>query len=126
MTTRDEKLNRKAIEYSLAIKDFIEGYHQAEEDIVLTKYDAGHLWKSADGDDLPEYDREVIVLQQSYPLEQGEYSVSFAHRPNPEGWSGRSLTTGNIEHLIPQTYGKGGWNVPDVVYWLDLKFPKRK
>ena len=38
--------------------------------------------KSADGDDLPEIDREVIVLYQPYPLENNEYAVSFAHRPS--------------------------------------------
>lgn len=85
---------------------------------------ANHLWKSADGDDLPEYDRTVIVLRQQYPLKQGEYSVTFAHRPNPKGWDGKSLTTGKDEHFTPKTYGKGGWSVPDVVWWIDLEFPK--
>ena len=83
-------------------------------------------WKPADGDDIPEIDREVIVLTQSYPLEGNEYAVSFAHRPNPNGWDGKSVTTGEIEHYIPKTYGKSGWNIPDVKWWLDLDLPKPK
>ena len=81
-------------------------------------------WKDAQGDDLPEYDREVIVLTQPYPLEGSEFAVSFAHRPNPNGWDGKSLSTGKVEHYTPKTYGKCGWNAPDIVYWLDVELPK--
>lgn len=83
-----------------------------------------NLWKPADGDDLPEIDREVIVLYQPYPCEGNEYAVSFAHRPNPDGWDGKSITTGEIEHYTPKTYDKGGWNIPDVKFWLDCELPK--
>lgn len=83
-----------------------------------------NLWKPADGDDLPEYEREVIVLTQPYPLEDSEFAVSFAHRPNPEGWDGKSITTGKVEHYTPKTYEKGGWNIPDIKYWLDVELPK--
>ena len=79
-----------------------------------------HLWKPADGDDLPEYDREVIVLTQPYPLEGSEFAVSFAHRPDPKGWDGKSITTGEVEHYTPKTYNKGGWNIPNVKWWLDV------
>ena len=83
------------------------------------------LWKPADGNDLPEYEREVIALYQPGPLklEKTEYCVSFAHRPNPKGWDGKSILTGMVEHYTPKTYGKGGWNIPDVKWWLDLDFP---
>lgn len=82
-------------------------------------------WKPADGNDLPEYEREVIVLYQpsNLELEKTEYCVSFAHRPNPKGWDGKSMLTGKIENYTPKTYGKGGWNIPDVKWWLDLDFP---
>ena len=83
-----------------------------------------NLWKPADGDNLPIFDREVIVFTQPYPLEGNEYAVSFAHRPNPNGWDGKSVTTGKVEHYTPKTYGKGGWNIPNIVYWLDIEFPK--
>ncbi len=73
-------------------------------------------WKDAQGDDLPEIDREVIALQGR--------KVVFAHRPNPEGWDGKSLDSGKVEHFEPQTYDKGGWNMPDVTYWLDAPLPE--
>jgi hypothetical protein len=88
------------------------------------KWQKEHLWKPADGDDLPEIDREVIVFTQHYPLEGNDYAVSFAHRPNPDGWNGKSLTSGKVEHYTPKTYDKGGWNIPDAKYWLDVELPK--
>ena len=88
------------------------------------KWQKENLWKSADGDDLPEYDREVIVLTQPYPLEGSEFAVSFAHRPDPKGWDGKSITTGKVEHYTPKTYDKGGWNISNVKYWLDVYLPK--
>jgi len=81
------------------------------------KWQKTNLWKPADSDDLPEIDREVIAI-----LDNGK--VVFAHRPNPNGWDGKSVTTGKVEHYIPKTYDKGGWNIPDVKYWLDVKLPK--
>ncbi len=75
-----------------------------------------NLWKDAQGDDLPEIDREVIALQGR--------KVVFAHRPNPEGWDGKSLDSGKVEHFEPQTYDKGGWNMPDITYWLDAPLPE--
>lgn len=97
----------------------------AEEVAVMAKDEAlNNLWHDAQGDDLPEIDREVIVLTQPYPLEGSEFAVSFAHRPNPDGWDGKSLTSGKVEHYTPKTYDKGGWNIPDVRFWLDVKLPK--
>ena len=92
--------------------------------VRVAKWQKEHLWKPADGDSLPEYDREVIVLTQSYPLEGSEFAVSFAHRPDPKGWDGKSITTGKVEHYTPKTYGKGGWNILNVKYWLDIELPK--
>ena len=83
-----------------------------------------NILKAADGEDLPEYDRGVIVLTQHYPLEGSEFAVSFAHRPNPKGWDGKGLISGKIEHYTPKTYDKGGWNIPDVIFWLDFDFSK--
>jgi hypothetical protein len=76
------------------------------------KWKETHLWKHADGDDLPEIDREVIAL-----LNNGK--VVFAHRPYKGKYIGKSLTTGNIETFENKTYGKGGWNIPNAKYWLD-------
>lgn len=85
-----------------------------------------NLWHDAQGEDLPEIDREVIVLYLKYPLEESEYTIGFAHRPNPDGVDGKSVTTEEIEHYIPKIYGKGGWNIPDVKWWLDLEIPKEE
>ena len=75
-----------------------------------------HLWKPADGDDFPEIDREVIAL-----LDNGK--VVFAHRP-PEYWDGKNITTGKVTRNYPKTYDKGGWNIPNIKYWLDVELPK--
>lgn len=68
--------------------------------------------KPADGDDLPEIDREVIAL-----LDNGK--VVFAHRP-PEYWDGKDIVTGKVTRHYPKTYDKGGWNIPNVKWWLDV------
>lgn len=91
--------------------------------IAGAQWQKQHLWKSADGDELPEYEREVVVLHQPYPLEGSEYAVSFAHRPDPKGWNGTNIVTGKVEHYTPKTYDKGGWNSPDIKWWLDLELP---
>lgn len=74
------------------------------------------LWKDAQGNELPEIDREVIALQGR--------KVVFAHRPNPNGWYGKSLGGGKEKHFEPKTYDKGGWNMPDVTCWLDAPLPE--
>ena len=88
------------------------------------KWQKENLWKPADGENLPEIDREVIVFTQNFPDDAGIIRVAIAHRPDPKGWDGKSIATGKVEHYTPKTYGKGGWNIPDVVMWLDLDIPK--
>ena len=87
-------------------------FHSEEEALhqVLDK------WKNAQGDDLPEIDREVIALTM-------KGKVVFAHRPNPDGFDCRNIDTGKIEHMTPKTYDKGGWNQPNLRYWLDIELP---
>jgi len=85
-----------------------------------------HHWKSADGDDLPEIDREVVAFQETFPTDVDApslFKIVIAHRPNPKGYDGKSIATGKVEHYTPKTYDKGGWNIPDVVLWLDLNIP---
>lgn len=84
-----------------------------------------NIWKDAQGDDLPEIDREVVVLYQPYPCEGNEYAVGFGHRPK-EYWDGRNIETDEITRYYPKRYDKGGWNVPDVKFWLDLELPTQK
>lgn len=83
-------------------------------------------WKSADGDDLPEIDREVIVLVKALPEhEDSLLKVAFAHRP-PEYWEGKSIGTGEITRYEPMRYDKGQWSKPAVVWWLDVELPKEE
>ena len=118
--TQEEKA---AIDYArerLSNEDY--PYYNDEYEIMLA-FEAGvewcrnNLWKDAQGDDLPEIDREVIALLTNS-------KVCFAHRPNPDGWDGKSITTGEVKHYDVQTYDNGGWNIPDVKYWLDAPIPQ--
>lgn len=84
--------------------------------VRVAKWQKEHLLKPADGDDLPEIDREVISL-----LNNGK--VVFAHRPS-DYWDGKNIDTGKVTRYYPKTYDKGGWNIPDVKYWIDVKLPK--
>ena len=88
--------------------------------VRVAKWQKEYLWKPADGDDLPEYDREVIAILD---YDFGHYKVVYAHRPNPNGWNGTNIDTEEKEHFEPVIYGKGGWNQPHVLYWLDAKLP---
>ncbi|MCR5578622.1 MAG: hypothetical protein K6F74_05350 [Prevotella sp.] len=76
-------------------------------------------WKDAQGDDLPEYDREVIAILD---YDFGHYKVVYAHRPNPNGWNGTNIDTGEKEYFEPVIYDKG-WNQPHVLFWLDTILP---
>jgi len=93
----------------------VEDFNNALE-VAFNSNTSRNLWHHADGDDLPEIDREVIVLLSNN-------KVCYAHRPNPNGWDGRSILTGEVDHYTPKTYDKGGWNIPDVKWWLDLDLP---
>lgn len=54
---------------------------------------------------LPVYGEEVIVLVAK-PM---RYRICFAHRPDPEErWQGYE----------PVRFGKGGWNIDHVAYWM--------
>lgn len=108
----------------IAVEDIhgkkIISYHEwltPEQALRAVELARENLWHPADGDELPEIDREVIVL-----LTNGK--VCFAHRPNPNGWDGRNILTGEVDHYTPKTYDNGGWSIPDVKWWLDLDLPK--
>ena len=73
-------------------------------------------WKDAQGDDLPEIGREVIVLCKGG-------RVAFGHRP-VEKFIARPVRYGKTEEYEVKTYDKGGWNIPNVKWWLDCSMPK--
>ena len=99
-------------------EDYIGGYVDGFESGAewADKHSQSH-WHDAQGDDLPPIDREVIVL-----LKSG--AVCFAHRQSKKGYIGKSLVTGNVETFYPQTYDKGGWNIPNIKWWCDISIPK--
>lgn len=78
-----------------------------------------HLWKDAQGDDLPEIDKEVIALIEAF----GHYKVIFAHRVDENAGIHTSID-GKPLVLHPKRYDKGGWNTPDLKFWLDCELPK--
>ena len=88
---------------------------------ILNTLEVQSLWHDAQGTDLPEIDREVVVFIQKRP--GGFMQTAVAHRPNPNGWDGKDIFTGKKRHHTPVTYGEGGWNVPDVKFWLDVELP---
>lgn len=72
-----------------------------------------NILKDAQGNDLPEINREVIVLCENE-------KVCYGHRPDPNGWDGKNIITGDVSHYTPQTYDNGGWNIPNVKWWFDI------
>ena len=107
------------------------GFHEwlaPEQALRAVELGRNNLWKSAGGDDLPKIDREVVALRGLKDPTATDclcgYEIVFAHRPNPDGWDGRSILTGEVDLYTPKTYDKGGWNIPDVKRWSDLVLPK--
>lgn len=89
---------------------------------VMSAYEVGFIdgcvwadshpqWYDAQGDNVPEYGREVIVIRRN-----GE--IGFGHRPNPKEVT---MVEGKPYHA--KTYDKNGWNWPDIALWLDVEIP---
>lgn len=98
----------------LSPQDVREAYECGAEEMERI-IDSSMWWKSADGQELPAIDREVIALTT-------EGKVVFAHRP-PEYWDGKDIATGKVTRRYPKRYGAGGWNWPDIKWWLDIQIP---
>lgn len=75
------------------------------------QYARKNLWHDAQGDHVPEYDREVIVIGR-------DGKVFFGHRPNP-----KEITMVEGEAYLAKTYDKNGWNWPNIALWLDVEIP---
>ena len=75
------------------------------------QYARKNLWYDAQGDIVPEYDREVIVIRRN-----GE--IGFGHRPNTKEVT---IVEGKPYHA--KTYDKNGWNWSDIALWLDVEIP---
>lgn len=98
----------------LTLQDVRDAYECGAEEMERL-IDNSMWWKSADGDELPDIDREVIALT-------ADGKVVFAHRPI-ESWQGKNLDTGDVTTHYPKRYGAGGWNAPDIKWWLDIQIP---
>lgn len=118
--TREEQIKKAAFEYADAELIGIIDFKKEAAFIEGAMWADANLWKDAQGDELPDYDREVVVLIQDYSDDEEHLRVAFGHRPKPNGY-----VTKDGERLYPMTYGKGGWNGKNVRYWLDVKLPNQ-
>ena len=69
-------------------------------------------WFDAQGDIVPEYGREVIVIGRNG-------KVFYGHRPDP-----KEVTMVDGKPYHAKTYDKNGWNWPDIALWLDVEIPE--
>jgi hypothetical protein len=116
MTKIESAAIKYAEKYHIWLKDAIPSLAAMKSFKDGAEWQNANLWHDAQGDDLPPIDEEVIVLCISG-------KVCFGHRPNPKGFNCKNVDTGKMEYLKPMTYGKGGWNIPDVRWWLDESIP---
>lgn len=97
----------KALEYQNANLNaapydaFLDGYQYAKK----------NLWYDAQGDIVPEYGREVIVIGRNG-------KVFYGHRPDP-----KEVTIIDGKPYHAKTYGKNGWNWDNIALWLDVEVP---
>lgn len=73
--------------------------------------DSHPQWYDAQGDNVPEYGREVIVIGR-------DGKVFYGHRPDPKEVT---MVEGKPYHA--KTYDKNGWNWPNIALWLDVEVP---
>lgn len=99
------ELNSRTIDLSKK-QVFISAYIQGWKDA-----DSHPQWYDAQGDYVPEYGREVIVIGR-------DGKVFYGHRPNPKEVT---MVKGKPYHA--KTYDKNGWNWPDIALWLDVEIP---
>ncbi len=99
----DIRLNANRVGYQ-------QGYEQAEKELG---------WHSVK-ESLPPIDEEVIVLTDDIngKIVPDAHKISYGHRPNPDGWDGKSIVTGRVTHYVPKTYD--GWNIPGITHWMYL------
>ncbi len=115
-----------------AVIDIVHLTSKDEDEAIVNAFQGGALWMESKAWELasrrlPEIDREVVVLADISnkmgirPRElQGEpcYQICFAHRVDPN-----SFVKIEGKEYHPEGYGKGGWNIEGVKYWLDIPHP---
>lgn len=115
-----------------AVIDLVHLTSKDDDEAIVNAFQGGALWMESKAWELasrrlPEIDREVVVLADisnrmgMRPRElQGEpcYQICFAHRVDPN-----SFVKIEGKEYNPEGYGKGGWNIEGVKYWLDIPHP---
>lgn len=91
------------------------GMQHVKEELTGGEKDLG--WRSVK-ESLPPIDEEVIVLTDVIhgKIVPGAHMICYAHRPNPKGWDGKNIETGEVKHHDVVTYD--GWNIPGVTHWM--------
>lgn len=124
-----EELEKAATNYAThldknwsTVKDGYIAENEKEAFKAGAEWQKENLWKDAQGDDLPEIDREVIALTQPYQDDDEHLKVVCAHRPSKYAKIWNS-DLGEEQVIEVEGYDKGGWNIPDVKYWLDSVLP---
>lgn len=112
-TTLQEKIEEAARQYNYKNRTpYALNGHTFGAFIEGAKWMLSNLWKDAEGEDLPEINKEVLALQKHILNEEDEedcfYQVVFAHRVD-------------IDYVV--SYDKGEWNIPNIKWWLDLELP---
>lgn len=99
------ELNSRTIDLSkkqVFMSVYIQGWKAA---------DSHPQWHDAQGENVPEYGREVIVIGR-------DGKIFYGHRPDPKEVT---MVEGKPYHA--KTYDKNGWNWPDIALWLDVEIP---
>lgn len=120
--TREEQIYKKAEGDCLAMLESIERGDIVKGSICPQSYRSGFMdgaawadchpqWYDAQGGNVPEYGREVIVIGR-------DGKVFYGHRPDPKEVT---MVEGKPYHA--KTYDKNGWNWPDIALWLDVEIP---
>lgn len=116
MSRQEEDFRKRAEEFADETRNTPEEKYQTRHDYLAgeeygCEYARKNLWYNAQGDIVPEYDREVIVIGR-------DGRIFYGHRPNPKGVT---MVEGKPYHA--KTYDKNGWNWPDIALWLDVEVP---
>lgn len=86
--------------------------HIADAWYAAVKWADSHpKWYDAQGDIVPEYGKEVIVIGR-------DGKVFYGHRPDP-----KEYVVIEGKKCFANTYDKNGWNWPDIALWLDVEIP---
>lgn len=116
MSKREKDFRKRAELFADETRDTAEEKYQTRHDYLAGEeygyqYVRKNLWYDAQGDTVPEYGREVIVIGR-------DGKVFYGHRPDP-----KEVTMIDGKPYYAKTYGKNGWNWDNIALWLDVEVP---